>query len=245
MRYSSRLADFLFGRHSTRRAVLETLFSDPSRRIHLRELARLTDFSPPMVAKELQRLVAERVVLESRQGNTRSFQANMRSPLAHDLGRITARPLARSRRTEKDVRADDVAQAAHRRPRSLSEAARWGVALGRRDAFLREFCDEFYGASADVRASMLAEEPPMTADDERANAYYAAVAEHLALLYKLPVPVWALAEGRFLSKPFFPSGLESLKAIMLVESPPAFRRRMIFVDANPLSRPRRTSASAG
>jgi hypothetical protein len=244
MRYSSRLADFLFGRHSTRRAVLETLFSDPSARIHLRGLARLTGFSPPMVAKELQVLVGEKVVLESRHGNTRTFQANMRSALAHDLGRITARPLANGPRTEKDGEAGNVAQAAHRRPRSLREAATWGVALGRRDAFLREFCDEFYVASADARASMLAEEPPMSPDDERANAYYAAVAEHLALLYKLPVPVWALAEGRFLSKPFFPSGLESLKSTVLVESPPAFRRRMIFVDADPLSRPRRTSAAA-
>ncbi len=79
------------------------------------------------------------------------------------------------------------------------------------------------------------------AEHDRANAYYAAVAEHLALTHRLQVPAWTLEAGRFLRKPWFPAGLESLKATLLVESPPAFRRRMIFVDADPLYRPRRAS----
>jgi hypothetical protein len=43
----------------------------------------------------------------------------------------------------------------------------------------------------------------------------------------------------FLREPYFAGGLESLKAILIVESPSAFRRRLIFISADGLSRPRR------
>lgn len=125
------------------------------------------------------------------------------------------------------------------RPRSLAEVAERGREFGGIDANFREFLDEFYSeASADKRAMMLAEEPPLTAS-VRENAYLAAAAEHLALRNDLPIPQWVNGEARFLKRPFFPSGLESLKAALLVESPSAFRRRMIFVGADPLYRPRR------
>lgn len=129
--------------------------------------------------------------------------------------------------------------AAHRRPRSLNEVAAWGAGLGDIDSFLREFLDEFYTEeAAAARTQMIEHEPPLS-DNPRANAYLAAVAEHLALSNKLPVPDWVSTPPRFLKMPFFPCGLESLKATLLVESPTAFRRRMIFVGADPLYRPRR------
>jgi hypothetical protein len=132
-----------------------------------------------------------------------------------------------------------------KRPRSLRQAAIHGLEFGDRDAFLREFLDEFYVEDdPDRRAGMLIDEPPMT-EDSRANAYYAAVAEHLALKYHLPVPGWTQHPARFLKRPFFPCGLESLKATLLVESPTAFRRRMIFVGADPLYRPRRDTPIFG
>ena len=131
------------------------------------------------------------------------------------------------------------------RPRSLREAAIFGRDFGNRDAYLREFLDEFYVESSPVRrSSMLEEEPPVTGE-ARADAYYAAVAEHLAFRYHLPVPIWASSPNRFLSRPYFPAGLESLKATLLVESPTAFRRRMIFVGADPLYRPRRDTQPFG
>lgn len=238
MRYPSKLADFLFGRQSARRAVLEALYSDPSARIHLRELARRTGYSAPMVAKELRGLASHHLVVEKREANTRVFSANMRSPLFEDIRRLTVRPVSRRRRA--DGAADPgLAEASSRRPGTLREAALWGESLGRRDAMLREFVDEFHSAPSAARASLLSGEPPLLAGDERANAYYAAVAEHLALTHRLQVPAWTQSEERFLRKPFFPAGLESLKATLLVESPPAFRRRMIFVGADPLSRPGR------
>ncbi|HZK99268.1 MAG TPA: hypothetical protein VFC47_05165 [Caulobacteraceae bacterium] len=135
--------------------------------------------------------------------------------------------------------------AAARRPRSLREVALWGRALGDPDGFLREFLDTFYlEPDPGARAAMLAPEPPL-GEDERTDAYLAAVAEHLALRHHLAVPAWTGGEARFLKRPFFPAGLESLKATLIVESPTAFRRRMIFVGADPLYRPRRDAAGIG
>jgi transcriptional regulator with XRE-family HTH domain len=133
--------------------------------------------------------------------------------------------------------------AQRRRPRSLKEVALWGAEQGDTDSFLREFLDEFYvAAESKKRAAMLRPEPPLLAN-EKANAYLGAVAEHLALRNKLPIPVWTARAPRFLHTPYFPGGLESLKATMLKESPTAFRRRMIFVGADPLYRPRRDTVA--
>ncbi len=129
-----------------------------------------------------------------------------------------------------------------RRPRSLKEVAELGVEFGDIDSFLREFLDEFYlERSAAARAGMLSVEPPLVAN-EKANAYLAAVAEHLARRNLIPMPEWIEGKARFLRRAFFPAELESLKATLLAESPTAFRRRMIFVGADPLYRPRRDSS---
>ena len=126
-----------------------------------------------------------------------------------------------------------------RRPRTLREVVQWGAEHGNVDGYLREFLDEFYLArEAGVREVMLLEEPPM-ASDRHIDAYLGAVAEHLAGRYGVTVPGWASAPARFLKAPFFPCGLDSLKATLLVESPVAFRRRLIFVGSDPLYRPRR------
>jgi len=134
---------------------------------------------------------------------------------------------------------------ANSRPTSIGQAASLGIRLGHRDAYLREFLDEFYSEDDDdLRAAMLQDEPPLV-EAARANAYYAAVAEHLALTYGLPVPKWTSSPSRFLDRPYFPCGLESLKATLLRESPVAFRRRMIFVDAEPIYRPRKDTPHFG
>jgi hypothetical protein len=67
------------------------------------------------------------------------------------------------------------------------------------------------------------------------------VAEHLARSYGLPVPAWSETHGNALTRPFFSGGLESLKAVLTVESPTAFRRRLLFVSKDALSRPRLAS----
>ncbi|MFO1350395.1 MAG: hypothetical protein U1F68_06825 [Gammaproteobacteria bacterium] len=127
----------------------------------------------------------------------------------------------------------------YRRPDSLREVAERTLAGQAFDPTLREFLDEFY-AYPERRADMIAAEPPLV--DTLPDAYLAAVAEHLAERWRLPCPEWANGEQRFLHRPFFAGGLESLKATLLVESPTAFRRRMIFVGANVLTRPRGLAA---
>ncbi len=124
-----------------------------------------------------------------------------------------------------------------RRPATLAEVAR--RVLARQQLFdpaLREFLDEFYAHPA-LRQAALRSEPDLIEDVK--DAYLAAVAEHLAGGYGLSMPAWPETHGRPLKRAFFAGGLESLKAILTVESPAAFRRRLLFVGKNALDRPRR------
>lgn len=80
---------------------------------------------------------------------------------------------------------------------------------------------------------------PVTITDEShssCNAYLAAVAETLCREVGLPVPSWTESRQCFLDRPWFAGGLETLKALLLAESPVPFRRRNLFVSANALSR---------
>ena len=122
------------------------------------------------------------------------------------------------------------------RPASLRDVARLTLAGDRFDPPLREFLDEFYLADPAARQRAIEAEPAALAPVK--DAYLAAVAEHLALRFGLDVPEWSEAPSRFLDKPFFAGGMEGMKALLIVESPLAFRRRLIFVSADALSRPR-------
>jgi hypothetical protein len=132
-----------------------------------------------------------------------------------------------------------------RRPHSLAEAVDWGKTQGDTDFFLREFLDTFYIADTPAeRAAMLEKEPELQGRDTM-DAYVAAMAEHLAREYRLPVPAWTEGKQRFLRRAHFPGGQDSLRATWIKESPAAFRRRLIFVDIDPLYRPRKTSPGIG
>jgi hypothetical protein len=122
------------------------------------------------------------------------------------------------------------------RPRTLREVAARARAGQAFDPMVREFLDEFYLAEGECRPRMIADRPEGVGTVH--DAYLGAVAEHLARRFELTIPEWVDEPERFLAKPFFAGGLEDLKAILLVESPLAFRRRQIFVSANALSRPR-------
>ena len=123
-----------------------------------------------------------------------------------------------------------------RRPRTLREVAeRVQQGEQRFDPALREFLDHFYATPED-RAQAITEPPPSLDNDVR-DAYLAAVAEHLVRCYDIDVPSWSETRGLTLQRPFFAGGLESLKAVLTAESPTAFRRRMLFVSKDALSRP--------
>lgn len=130
-----------------------------------------------------------------------------------------------------------------RRPSSIREVAqRVNAGHAPFRYALAEMLDEVYKMPPEMLRLALAFEPePLNPGNDDfefwQDAYLAGVAEHLARGAGLPVPDWVEAPGRFLDRPYFANGgLESLKAILLAESPVSFRRRMIFVEGRPLRR---------
>lgn len=123
------------------------------------------------------------------------------------------------------------------RPATLAEVAR-RVNAGEQafDFALSEFLDSFY-SNPSLHSGMIAE-PPEHLSDSLLDAMLGAVGEHLALRWKLSVPGWTGEPERFLRRPHFTSPFEGLKALLLAESPVAFRRRLIFTEAEPLRRAR-------
>jgi len=123
-----------------------------------------------------------------------------------------------------------------RKPASLEEVAR-RVKTGEQkfDPSLREFLDSFY-VNPDSRQQAIEQRPASI--DAVQDAYVAAVAEHLARVYGLQIPEWSETHGNGLREPFFAGGLQSLKGVLVAESPTAFRRRLLFVSKDALSRPR-------
>ncbi|MBI3986679.1 MAG: hypothetical protein HY343_07160 [Lentisphaerae bacterium] len=121
---------------------------------------------------------------------------------------------------------------------ALQTGESFAVALG-------DFLDAFYRAPS---AACLDDEPPAVpataGDSEALDAYLAAVAEHLARQYRLAIPAWVFAPGRRLHRPRFGSPAAALRATLLLESPPAFRSRNLFVTANALDRASRHSSAA-
>lgn len=110
---------------------------------------------------------------------------------------------------------------------------------------LAGFLDSFYMNPAS-RQRMIDDEPPMTGVPVT-DAYIGAVGEHLARRWDLIVPQWTADPRRTLHSPVFAGGIEALKAMLLVQSPLAFRKRMIFVEHEPLRRARmpRSPQSSG
>ena len=123
------------------------------------------------------------------------------------------------------------------RPQTLAEVARQTEAGESFDFVLRNFLEEF---QAQPELGRLIEEPArlagVVADGERHDAFLAATAETLAETHGLDVPAWAWAEGRKLRRPWFALPWPGLRAILLLESPAAFRSRNLFVSANALDR---------
>lgn len=124
------------------------------------------------------------------------------------------------------------------RPHTLAEVARRRNAGEDFSFLLREFLDEFYAAVRKGDAAALITDEPPPVPDDREHASLGAIGEHLARRWHLPIPAWTDDPSRFLRRPYFTTSIEGLKALLLVESPLAFRRRLIFTEAEPLRRAR-------
>ena len=124
------------------------------------------------------------------------------------------------------------------RPHTLAEVARRRNAGEDFSLLLREFLDEFYGAVRREEAATCIADEPERVSDLQEHASLGAIGEHLARRWHLPIPAWTDDPSRFLRRPYFTTALEGLKALLIAESPIAFRRRLIFTEAEPLRRAR-------
>jgi hypothetical protein len=102
---------------------------------------------------------------------------------------------------------------------------------------LANFLDRF---RTDPAIALLQDEPEILADklvDEGlADAYIGAAAAWLSHINGLSSPAWVETKARVNKQPWFAAKSPNLKAILLQESPAAFRVRNLFVSANALHR---------
>jgi hypothetical protein len=127
------------------------------------------------------------------------------------------------------------------RPQTLDEVAR--IARAHPSDFaiaLDELVDEFYLDHPDKAAQQRRLDPiPDAVGDPLIDAWIGAVGEHLAQRWGLRVPPWTQRpEHVALETPVFHPDSRALRGILLVESPPAFRSRLLFTRVEPLARAR-------
>ena len=105
---------------------------------------------------------------------------------------------------------------------------------------LDEFIDEFYLDHPDKRVQQgRIDAVPDIVGDPFVDAWIGAAGEHLAQRWGLQVPTWTLrAEHSALQEPRFVPDSRALKGVFLVESPPAFRSRLLFTGLEPFERAR-------
>lgn len=89
------------------------------------------------------------------------------------------------------------------------------------------FVDEFR-RKRDVRLISL---PPVSTLDIKLMALLASITAQLCHEAEIDTPTWACREY-FLDRPWFVTGMESLKASAIFESAPEFRKNNIFVQEN-------------
>jgi hypothetical protein len=97
-----------------------------------------------------------------------------------------------------------------------------------------DFVQAFDHVPASDRVGLVGEAPEPSGD-RRFDALLAAVVEHLCAREDLVVPHWTQEPDRFLDTWWFVSGLRSLHASALVQSPISFVRRGVFICDGALS----------
>lgn len=101
---------------------------------------------------------------------------------------------------------------------------------------LRMFFELMRGADEVGRnaLSLIIDEPGWTGD-QRFDVLLAAAAEHIACQWGRAGPLWTVARERFLDFGWWVSDLPSARALAMVWTPAAFRRRGIYLDRHDLT----------
>ena len=89
-----------------------------------------------------------------------------------------------------------------------------------------EFLKEYHQEPAGVRRRLLEDAPGLTGD-ERWDALFAGLAEHLAMRDRQAAPEWSASRG--LRRFWFPFDTPGARAQALVHAPAALRKRGVFV----------------
>lgn len=130
-------------------------------------------------------------------------------------------------------------------PLTIAQLAETVVASAKapKEAFgyaLRNFLDAYYKSTTPQKRKALAGEPCMLRSRLRdggvADAYLAALANHLARTDGFPSPRWAVSKKRMPDRPWFALNTPQAKMWLLTQSPAAFRERNLFISADGLSR---------
>lgn len=100
---------------------------------------------------------------------------------------------------------------------------------------LDDYSHDLARAGASVASRRFAREPSATRSAE-VDAALAALAEYLARREGWPLPSWARKPGRYSTQWWFVTPLRGMHPTALLESPPSFRTRGIFITASALSR---------
>jgi hypothetical protein len=102
---------------------------------------------------------------------------------------------------------------------------------------IKNFLDRF---KTNPNADLLLDEPellsPLIQDGGYADAFVASTAAYLCQVHNLEAPAWVNGNCRIMPTPWFAAKSPNMKAILLQESPAAFRVRNLFVSANALYR---------
>lgn len=109
------------------------------------------------------------------------------------------------------------------RPQTLNDIASRILGGAMLPFMVKEFMDEWRKLPSPEK---LEQEPAHI--NAHADAFLAAMAECLATRMGVAAPEWANHETRFLETPSFWGRSSSMRELMLVETPAAFRRRLIF-----------------
>lgn len=105
------------------------------------------------------------------------------------------------------------------------------------DYAIKNFLDRFKN---NPDPALLCDEPellsPSLGDGGYADAFVASTVAYLCQVHGFSAPSWINCKCRIMPSPWFAAKSPNMKAILLQESPAAFRVRNLFVSANALSR---------
>jgi hypothetical protein len=127
------------------------------------------------------------------------------------------------------------------RPQSLGEVSSVVIAGTKPFGYaIDEFLDTFYLDHPDkLRQQRRIDKAPAIVGDAFVDSWIGAVGEHLARRWDLSVPAWTRRPAHCtLSVPRFVPDSKALRRTLLLESPPAFRSRLLFTFVEPLQRAR-------